>query len=705
MALSIRVKLFATLGGLSLLTLVGSGVAVTALERVGRDFTRLGATGVPALIAAGDLKAEANGIAALAPSLAQAGTTTELETVSRALLGRLTLLTALAERQDASGALVARVNGLSEGVRAIADQRKGFLESQAELTFAVTGIYRIWEALAAQEATLDGQILGRLVAPAGLSDDERTKLLAVRATLSGLADDLGKLARVLRQVEAQGANPATLTPARSEIASLTAALTQRTAALAGVEGAERLAALTQRLERLVTAGRGSVFSGLDGRAKLAGGAEDRLAALQQEAIALSSGADRAAADIAAEVEQTAAQTTARIEDASATQGAGALVSLILSLAVAWLVGHRAIARRLAQLAQAMEAVRRGDLNVTIPAEGRDEIADMARALEFFRANALQMERVRTDAEETRQQAAQTRRAGLLTLADTLDEDVSAIAHKVRSTAADAYGLASGMVQTVGETATQTEAIAHASSQAMAHANSVAAAATELSASIAEISAQVGRSASATEAAVSDVKAATEQVERLNHTTARIGEIAHLIDGIARQTNLLALNATIEAARAGEVGRGFAVVAGEVKSLAAQTTRATEEIAGQLAQITTESRDMAVAIDHVDHTIARLRAIATAIAAAIEQQDAATAEIARSATLAAQSAEISRERVTAVALSVGTTGQAAETVLGAAESLADQAQGLEARVDSFLSSLRAGASSSDENTPSLSGLHT
>ncbi len=696
MGLSIRFKLFATLGCLSLLTLVGSVVAITALDRVGYDFTRLGATDVPALIGSGDLKAEANGIAALAPSLAQAGTVTELEGVSRALLGRLTLLTALAERQDASGALVARVNGLSESVRAIADQRKGFLESQAELTFAVTGIYRIWEALAAQEATLAGQILGRLVAPTGLSDDARTKLLAARATLADLVDDLGKLARVLRQVEAQGVNAASIPPAKSEIASLTTALTQRAAALAGVEGAERFAALAQRLERLVTAGRSSVFSGLDGRTKQAGGAEDRVTALQQEAIALSSGADRAAAQIAAEVEQTAAQTTTRIEDASATQGAGALVSLMLSLAVAWLVGHRAIARRLGQLAQAMEAVRRGELDVTIHAKGHDEIAGMARALEVFRANAVQMERVRANAEEARRHAAQTQQMGLLTLADTLDEDVSAIAHKVRSTAADAYGLANGMVQTVGDTATQTEAIAHASSQAMAHANSVAAAATELSASIAEISVQVGRSASATEAAVNDVKAATEQVERLNHTTARIGEIAHMIDGIARQTNLLALNATIEAARAGEVGRGFAIVAGEVKSLASQTTRATGEIAGQLAQITSESRDMAVAIGHVDHTIGRLQGIATAIAAAIEQQDAATAEIARSATLAAQSAEISRERVATVALSIGTTGQAAQTVLGAAESLADQAQGLEARVDRFLLSLRAGASLINEN---------
>ncbi|HLO76596.1 MAG TPA: HAMP domain-containing methyl-accepting chemotaxis protein [Magnetospirillum sp.] len=359
-----------------------------------------------------------------------------------------------------------------------------------------------------------------------------------------------------------------------------------------------------------------------------------------------------------------------------------IAALALGAVVAWVIGS-GIARPLDAMTAAMRNLADGNLNTVIPAaRGKDEIAAMAQALEVFKNNGhkrLQLEQAA--------HAEAERRARRQDTVDRLTADFdSRAAQLVRVVADTASGLsdtATNMSAAADQTSRQSTAVAAAATQASANVETVAAAAEELAASIGEIGRQVSHSNEISRRAADAAKRTDADVQQLSVSATRIGEVVNLINDIASQTNLLALNATIEAARAGEAGKGFAVVAHEVKSLANQTARATEEISAQIGAVQDQTKTVVNAIRSIGAVIEEVSSIAGAIAAAVEQQSSATQEIARNVEQAAAGTSEVSSTITGVQQAAGDTGTAAASVLDAARLLAGQAGELRQAVDGFL----------------------
>jgi len=298
-----------------------------------------------------------------------------------------------------------------------------------------------------------------------------------------------------------------------------------------------------------------------------------------------------------------------------------------------------------------------------------------------------------NAELTREQDAQRlageRRAErIATLIGGFDGKVSDMLDAVSSAAGELEKTAQFMSSTAEEASGQAAAVATASDQAAANVQTVAATAEQLSSSIAEIGRQVGQSTEIAANAVSETEGTNQTVQGLASAASKIGEVVVLINDIAGQTNLLALNATIEAARAGEAGKGFAVVAQEVKNLANQTAKATEEISQQISAIQEESGSAVGAIDRIRRVVNEINDISITVATAVEEQGASTREIARNVQQAARGTQEVNANIAGVTEAAGRTGSAANQVLASSGALSQQAESLRREVDAFLADVKA-----------------
>lgn len=300
-----------------------------------------------------------------------------------------------------------------------------------------------------------------------------------------------------------------------------------------------------------------------------------------------------------------------------------------------------------------------------------------------------IEAERLAAQEASDQSARERRANALdTLVKEFESEIGALVGQVGQASGELRTTAEGLTATSQETTQQSTAVAAASEQATMNVRTVAAATEELSSSIAEIGARVGDSTQMIAKAVDQAKTTDEQVQFLAKAADAIGNVVKLINDIAGQTNLLALNATIEAARAGEAGKGFAVVASEVKQLATQTSKATEEIAGQINAIQSATSESIAAIRAITTTIGTVNEIAAGIAAAIEEQGTTTQDIARNVTQAAQGTQEVSTNIVNVNEAAQQSANSAMHVLKAATELSGNGVRLKTSVEQFLTKVRA-----------------
>ena len=700
----IQIRLWLAFAAVAVVSVVGSGASVLSDRNVSFTISRFGDTTLPELLIAQTMLDTSNGLVGATRALARADNDGVLADAKRTADDGLARLRNLAaDRLGAVGAVEASatlgqvIGRFETALRAVeagaADRlaargRRETMSADMGLTAhttvatAVPLVADLRNGLAGRFAGLDTGDQAKL--QAALADIDKTNIgnLLVAQKLSADATALGNLLAsaavapnedVLRGISVQIA---------IAVPTLGAVKT-----LPDSDFTQGFAAASDALLKFT-----------DPKTGIAVVREDELAkeAAVDKAVAASTTVSNELAQALGQFAELQSQTA---RDAIAGAGRQIHLSLVLqwvlaatgigaAVLIGWLYVSRNLIRRMLTLRDGMYAVAHGDLETDAVVGGGDELTEMADALAVFRQNALEVERLRGDQEAAKARAEADRHAALAVLAAGFEESVKGVVTAVSAASVELQASAETLSETASRASAQSTAVAEVTQGALEDVQTVASASAELAASIREIGGQVSRSSRIAGQAASQAEATSGTVNALAESAQKIGEVVALISQIASQTNLLALNATIEAARAGDAGKGFAVVASEVKTLAAQTARATEEIAQQIAEIQSATGDAVGAIRGIGQTIGEINEIAAAIAAAVEQQSAATEEISRNVTHAADGTQEVAEKIGAVTLAAGETGSAAGQVLNAAGELAQQSDTLERKVENFLAQIRA-----------------
>jgi methyl-accepting chemotaxis protein len=700
--LGIRGRLLAAFGAVAALTVLASSVAVVSYNEIGRTLTGITEANIPAMGVSLRLSKSSAEIAAVAPALQAATNMNE----------RASALAALQADQQELASAIDALAATPDGGAAVGPLR----ELAGKLGGNLGELARTVErrlTLRDQRTALEKEIrdshaaLGKALAPLG--DDASFDLeigLDPSATDGGDAQAKAHLADQLTTLEAvlglradsnlvmglliEGANipeKELLPPVRDRFAAAAGHLDKALGTLKNRKDAD---GLRTQVAQLLQFGRGdnTIFDLRLHELEAATAGESELAQNRTLAQALEQSVAKLVASSANAAKTAASDTGSALARGRIVLVSIAVASMLLALAIGGIYVSRRVAVRLRQLRHSMTLIASGNLDADIPSGGHDEITEMASALVIFRDNGRAAIAAGQQRAEERHRVEQQRRADLLALADGLEDSVKSVVESVSSAAGAMRDTADDMVATANEASQQSAAVSEASAAASTNVQTVASAAEELSTTTAQIARQVAETATVAGQAVSETQRTTATVQSLAAAAQRIGDVVQLINDIASQTNLLALNATIEAARAGEAGKGFAVVASEVKSLAMQTAKATDEIAGQVREIQEATRGAVGAIGDITQIISRINQIASGVAAAVDQQESTTREIAHNVQQAADGTASVSKNIAGVTQAAADAGKAAATVLASAGDLVGEAQRLSGEVDRFLIGVRA-----------------
>jgi len=411
--------------------------------------------------------------------------------------------------------------------------------------------------------------------------------------------------------------------------------------------------------------------------------------MAESADAIMKGSNAMKADLLSDQQRLESESNATIGETERLVVMLAVGGFLLGGVLAVLLG-KGISRPMTTMCKAMRELASGNFDVVLPGLGRkDELGEMASAVEEFKVQAVakaERDAAAHDAQNKASSAA--RRTELIRFADDFEAAVGAIVSNVSASAVQLEAAAGTLTRTAETTQSLSSQVSGSSEEASNNMQSVASATEELSVSVDEIGRRVRESSQIAQAAVLQAQQTDGRISKLSRAAQEIGDVVKLITAIAEQTNLLALNATIEAARAGEAGRGFAVVASEVKSLASQTAKATDEISSHISGMQGATQESVAAIKEIGGTIARISDIAATISSAVEQQSSATQEIARSVQNVAEGTQQAAANVMRVNRGATETGSASEDVLSSARTLSTESTRLREELDRFMANIRA-----------------
>ena len=684
---------FAVIAGMAMLISVGSG---TSLSKLGAAMTELSGRDIPKLAASLQLTTQSESLASQAPMLLASSSAEALRERQQRMRAALEVASQQLADITRFGADPAVITAMTDTLKNIEDTIRSLGAAAQERLDLAASHRKLYDALrGAQDEFL------ALATPAMM--DAQTRMSAALASTNLNANDAADAGRT---IELLGN---VIAPSNLIVSNLMAALSARDIeVLAALEASFTDADATVRssLEALPADGSTAALKDValrlialgDGKSGIFKIREKELDAIaygelildETRKLNLGLGVSVKQLVDSVRVDTEAAAKQAHREIALATQvmiGLGGLI-LIGSALYVWLYVGRSILRRMHKLQRAMQALSAGQLDTAIDRGGRqDELAAMAATLEVFRENMMHAREL-SEAQEQDRIAKAERTARIEARIAEFEGKVRGALEKLEASASAMQDTAQGMSASADRSNALVNTVASAAEQTSANVQTVAVSTEQLSSSIAEIGRQVVSSAAIATKAVSEASATDATIQSLNDNAGRISAVIDLIQSIASQTNLLALNATIEAARAGEAGRGFAVVAAEVKALAEQTAKATEEIRLQIAAMQDVTGSAVGAIRNIGQTIGAINSVTTAITAAVEQQSAATQEMARNIQHAAGGTSRVSGNIAGVSEASAQAGSAAGEVLAASSSLRREADILRGEIDDFLLNIRA-----------------